>query len=87
MQRPKNLTHVPTRVLHRCLDRFEPIALASRVAIRVHDKECHGNSHGLGFKQRKDLVLGIKVAREAKDRDFLLRGPHTLDKVSVSIRA
>jgi hypothetical protein len=84
---PKNLAHVPARVLHRCLDRFEPIALASRVAIGIHDKECHWNSHGFGFKEGEDLVLRVEVAREAKDRDFFSSVPHALDKIGVCLGA
>src|SRR5215203_5832230 len=29
IQRTQNLPHIPTRVLHRCLNRFKPIALTS----------------------------------------------------------
>jgi hypothetical protein len=85
MQRPKNFAHVPTWILHRCLNRFEPIALASGVTIGVHDEKRHGNSHGLRFEQRQDLVLRIEVPREAKDCNFFLGIPYTLDEVSVGI--
>jgi hypothetical protein len=87
MQRPKNFAHVPARILHRCLDRFEPIALASGVATGVHDEECHGNGHGFGFKEREDLVLRVEVASKAKDRDLFLSVPHALDKIRVCLGA
>jgi hypothetical protein len=87
MQWSENFADIPARVLHRCLNRFEPIALASRIAVGVHDEECHRNGHGLGFKKRQDLVLGIEVTGKPEDRDLFLSVPHTLDKIIIGFRA
>ena len=87
IQRTQDLTHVATWVFHRRLDRFEPVTLTARIAVRVHDEKRHRYCHCFRFKQWKYLVFCIEVAGEAEYRDFLLRGAYPLDKIGVGLGA